>query len=543
MFVLATDRPRFTVIAMSRRASGALGTDPFEARGRALAEALWITAPDEAGLDRVALTASLERVIRTAKPEVMPLRRCHITPPAARRAAEAPRWWSIILFPMLGADGRVTHIVQRLEDVTGTAQMQLVQDLWPPSEPEPHQCVQRESGPSMGPADSGVITLPRGLRAVDRDSPSLLLIGMREHESEYLRSGLQELGHRVIWAGSEHEALEICARQHPECVLLDLNSPDHGILRMCRTIREQPGCAEAVILCLAERRDAALVDRALLAGADDLLEKPITPRELKGHVQAALLLQAGISEPVITHCRKLRRQRMRLCSLQQQRERIAAYVVHDLKEPLGTIDLRAALLLLDANLPEQARTLVERIRTQVRAALLQVLNLLDIRMLDEGQLEARRERVDLFALVRELLTDFDVRAQARALTLHSDIAVAHVFVDPDLLRRVLANLLDNAIRHAPNNSIVVITARRIDGRGVELRVLDTGASIPADMTERVFDAYVQIEGAAEVLRRRTGRGLGLAFCKLAVQAHRGDISVSTIDQRTVFRITLPESAC
>jgi signal transduction histidine kinase len=104
-----------------------------------------------------------------------------------------------------------------------------------------------------------------------------------------------------------------------------------------------------------------------------------------------------MTEGMRAHCQSLRLQRMRLCSLQQQRERIASHMVHDLKEPLSAIDLRSSLLLLDTNLPDQARVLIERVRTQARSALLQVLNLLDIRMLDEGHLEARYAPVDLYA--------------------------------------------------------------------------------------------------------------------------------------------------
>jgi signal transduction histidine kinase len=426
---------------------------------------------------------------------------------------------------MLGADGKVSHIVQRLEDVTGTAQMQLVQDLSMAAVPAPAL------------AASGCV--PRSSRALEDSAPSLLFVGMRDPERSRLRAGFEDAGYRVAWASNDDEALALCGQARPDCIVMELSTPDLADLRLCRGLREQPGCAHAAILCLAARRDTAVLDRALLAGADEVLEKPVTALELRRHVQALLLQQPGMTEAVRAHCQSLRQQRLRLWTLQQQRERIASYIVHDLKEPLSTIDLRAALLLLDTSLTEQARTFIERIRTQVRSALLQVLNLLDIRMLDEGLMEARCEPVDLLRMVRELLTDFDPRAQARALTLRSDIEVPQVFADPDLLRRTLANLLDNAIRHAPNSSEVAITAHRIAGARVELRVIDGGSSIPPAMAERIFDAYVQAEDTP--YRSRTGRGLGLAFCKLAVQAHHGEIAVSTIRDRTVFDIKLPEN--
>jgi signal transduction histidine kinase len=555
MLVLEVDSPRYTIIAMSTKSSRFLGTRVQDVRGHALAEALWLTTSDDGGFDTAALAASLERVIHTGKPDAMPLRRCHITPPSQRRGSESPRWWNVINFPMPGASGRVSHIVQRIEDVTGTAQMQLAQARWLPARANvssfnlaprvqasnaASRGNQRDREPETTSSVPALATLPRALRGPEPVMPSLLL-ATAELDHERLRVRFDELGYRVLWARSEKETLTICAQQRPDCILLDLSLADIGGLRTCRAIRQLPGCADAAILCLSARRDAAALDGALLAGADEILEQPVHSQELLSQVEAALLQQPGMTEPLRSHCQNLRRQRMRLCRLQLHRERVASYIVHDLKEPLSTIDLRAALLLLDTSLPDPTRSSIERIRTQVRSALSQVLNLLDIRMLDEGRLEARYQPVDLSQMVRELLMDFDAKAQARALTLRSQIEVARVIADPDLLRRVLANLLDNAMRHAPKHTEVAVTAHRIAGGRVELRVLDAGATIPPEMTERIFEAFVQVDESGASYRSRTGCGLGLAFCKLAVEAHHGEIAVSNIDSRTVFSIKLPES--
>jgi len=554
LLVLAADCPRFTVIALSTKSSRILGSRSPDPRGQSLAEALWLTTIDEDGIDTAALATSFGRVIRTGKPDALPLRKCYITHSSARSVSEPARWWSILCFPMLGADRLVTHIVLRLEDVSRTAQMQLAHDAWlsavpvPDAPPVPgsaviapaRECPARAASPtepSLPPATS----IPRALRASDRSYTGLLLIATADSDRERFRGCFDEHGYRVLWAHSEKEALQLCVQERPDCILLDLSSPDIGGLRTCRALRELPGCADTAIVCLSARRDTAVLDSALLAGADDVLEEPVKPPELLSHVQAALLQQPGMTEAVRSHCQTLRHQRMRLCRLQLQRERIASYIVHDLKEPLSTIDLRAALLLLDTALSEHTRSSVERIRAQVRSALLQVLSLLDIRMLDEGRLETRNEAIDLSRMVRDLLADFDAKAQVRAVTLRSDIEVPQITADPELLRRVLANLLENAIRHAPNNSVVAVTAHRIAGARVELRVVDAGASIPADMMERIFDPFVQLEGSGASSRNRTGRGLGLAFCKLAVEAHHGEIAATTINNRTVFSVKLPDT--
>jgi signal transduction histidine kinase len=111
-----------------------------------------------------------------------------------------------------------------------------------------------------------------------------------------------------------------------------------------------------------------------------------------------------------------------------------------------------------------------------------------------------------------------------------------VQADGDLLRRVLENLVDNAIRHAPEATQVEVAADRADG-GVAISVSDDGPGIPAELRERVFDRFVQV--GSERLISRAGRGLGLAFCKLAVEAHGGSICVLERSPGTSFRILLP----
>jgi two-component system sensor histidine kinase/response regulator len=109
--------------------------------------------------------------------------------------------------------------------------------------------------------------------------------------------------------------------------------------------------------------------------------------------------------------------------------------------------------------------------------------------------------------------------------------------DPDLLRRVLENLLDNAIRHAPPRSTIVLSATR-DGAATVIRIADQGRGIAPDQRDKVFEAFVQ-GSTEEALTARTSRGLGLAFCRLAVEAHGGSIWVEDANPGAVFCLRLP----
>jgi two-component system sensor histidine kinase/response regulator len=543
--ILAADAPRFTVVALSAALAALLrsGRDQtyspehshvMDAPGRALAEVLWLTDSDALGMDAVALATSLGRVIDTGMPDSMPPRRCAISRSSSSRGCSVVRrWWSMLSFPMFGADGRVCHIVLRLEDVSDAMQMQLARAAWLPSV--------AQSPNAMAAKRSELETIPTvsaSLREVQGRVDGLILVAANQQDHAVMGAAFDDCGYRTRWAHSGREALSMFAQDDPNSVLLDLTLPEIDGLSTCLAMRAQS--SDAAIICLVARRDATMVDSALLAGADEVIEKPVRPRELMAQLQAAALQQRDIDE-LRAHCQRLRQQRQRLSRLQLHRERIASYIVHDLKEPLSSIDLRAALLLLNRAIPQDARDSIDRIREQTRSAILQVLNLLDIHTHDGGRLIARYEAVNLAELVQELLADFDARAHRRAVTLRSDIAVTQVIADPDLLRRVLVNLLDNAIRYAPANSEVGISARRIGVAGIELRVLNTGECIPEEMRERIFDAFTQIEPTSARQRSRAGRGLGLAFCKLAVEAQGGKIWVAAVEDKTVFTITLADT--
>jgi signal transduction histidine kinase len=124
-------------------------------------------------------------------------------------------------------------------------------------------------------------------------------------------------------------------------------------------------------------------------------------------------------------------------------------------------------------------------------------------------------------------------------------------VDEDLVIRVLVNLLDNAINFSPQGSTVLVTADRVSaippfGKSSEITsqhyisvsVTDTGPGIPEEYREKIFEKFSQVEGQER--RRGRGSGLGLAFCKLAVEAHGGHIWVeSQMERGSTFTFTLP----
>ena len=127
------------------------------------------------------------------------------------------------------------------------------------------------------------------------------------------------------------------------------------------------------------------------------------------------------------------------------------------------------------------------------------------------------------------------------MRLESSVDACEIRADADLLRRTLINLIENAMRHAPADSIVMVTATAL-ADATEFRVIDAGPGVPSDLKEKIFDPFVQldqVEGGGERHVTRGGRGLGLAFCKLAVEAHGGRIWVEDAAAGAIFCVRVP----
>lgn len=340
----------------------------------------------------------------------------------------------------------------------------------------------------------------------------------------------------VVEAASGDEALTQFVGQAFDVVLMDVRMPGLDGFATLARLRSLPGGDDVPVLFLTALRDIDTFDRAREAGAVDFLTKPVRPTELLARVETALRLRR-LGAEVREQLAEIRRQRDDLLRTQLQKERLTAFIVHDLKNPLASMRLYASILERTPDLPEAAREATGTIRDQCDRLNHLVMNLLDVSKADEGRLVARRQDVALSPLVREVATELGVQAEARRVRIEVDVpADLRAQLDLDLFRRVLANLVDNALRHTPRSGSVWMSAGAIEN-GWQVRVEDTGPGIPEALRDRIFDPFVQIDGGSSATRG--GRGLGLAFCRAAVIAHGGTIHVDGTRSGASFVIRIP----
>jgi len=348
------------------------------------------------------------------------------------------------------------------------------------------------------------------------------------------KATLEDENYRVVLANDGAQAVAAYTRELPECVLLDIRMPGTDGIAACEQIRKLPGGEDVAIIFLTAQRDVETFDRALAAGGDDFMTKPFRPGELIVRVQTALRLRRIANERSELTA-QIKQQRDQLQRLQLQKEQFAAFLVHDLKNPVNSIDLHAQLVLRDTNATDRTKRAAASIQQDARSLLRMITNLLDIAKADEGRLAPTRQPVDANALLRAVIDELEPRAASSGVSLALDVAAPLVNVDPDLMHRVIANLVENAIRHAPEQSEVRVSVARTEN-GFEFRVADAGPGVPPALRDKIFDRFETAHAT------RSNRGLGLAFCKLAVEAHGGQIWLEDRTPGAVFVMRMFDDA-
>lgn len=224
--------------------------------------------------------------------------------------------------------------------------------------------------------------------------------------------------------------------------------------------------------------------------------------------------------------------------VERSRREFVANVSHELRTPLTTV--KAAVdTLQDGALEDRAVAIgfLQRINSEVDRMANLVADLLELSRLESGHVVPHRTPLDLALLIQEAVERFAMPAAQNEVTLRhllSD-AAPQVSADADMVRQVLSNLLDNAIKYTAPSGSVEISARTANGNAV-VTVADTGQGIPREHVPHVFERFYKVERA----RREGGTGLGLAIVKHIVQAHGGDVFVESQEGAgSTFVFTLP----
>jgi len=220
------------------------------------------------------------------------------------------------------------------------------------------------------------------------------------------------------------------------------------------------------------------------------------------------------------------------------RDDMIAMIYHDIRSPLGNIV--SSLELMNGMIPadETLQTMLNIARNSTGRIQRLVNSLLDINRLESGQQIVDQHAIDPLVLIRESLRDVEPSASGRLQKMENKAlgVLPLIWVDVDMIHRMFINLLENAIKYTPVGGQIEIGAQTTAGTAVKFWVRDNGPGISAADRDRVFDKFTRLRGK----NNPSGLGVGLAFCKLAVLGHGGQIWVeSELGKGTTFWLTLP----
>ncbi|HEY9731235.1 MAG TPA: ATP-binding protein [Drouetiella sp.] len=225
--------------------------------------------------------------------------------------------------------------------------------------------------------------------------------------------------------------------------------------------------------------------------------------------------------------------------LERMKQEVVAMVSHDLRSPLTSIqamfDLLEAGVLGELN--DKGEDKIRRSSASLNRLISMINDLLDMEKLESGMFELEVSETPFLTLAAHAREGIQSSAEQKRIKVEISDSDAIVYCDGDRIVRVLINFLSNAIKFSPENTTVKIELSQPDGY-TQIAVTDQGKGIPTDKLETVFERFKQVERADETTKG--GSGLGLAICKAIVDAHHGDIGVSSeIGQGSTFWIRLP----
>lgn len=341
----------------------------------------------------------------------------------------------------------------------------------------------------------------------------------------------------LVEASSAQETFEILKTRRPDLILMDINMPDMDGYEVCERLKADPRTADVPVIFISALGETEHILKGFEVGAVDYILKPFKMAEVIARVETHLL--------ILFQRRQLEaariRDQQRFEFIDNMRAQFIASATHDLKNPLAVIRGYATLLELDKSiqLNESATGYVDMIRIGVTRMMTLITDMLDLLQF-ETNLRLERDHVSLLRLLEVVAGDFQHLANEKqiALSLEAPFGDVELYVDGARVRRVLDNLVSNAIKYTRNGGSVILRGGPV-GEEAIIEVQDNGLGISMEARENLFKAFYRVKDPAH-LEIADGTGLGLSVVKVLVEQHGGTVELdSEVGQGSTFRVRLP----
>ncbi|MFH1379424.1 MAG: hybrid sensor histidine kinase/response regulator [bacterium] len=338
----------------------------------------------------------------------------------------------------------------------------------------------------------------------------------------------------VITASNGREAVDSAVQQHPDLVILDVMMPEMDGFTACKEIKAKTAPVFIPIIMLTALNHVTEKVKGLKSGADDFLSKPFEHQELIARVDAFLRIKA-LHDKLDSSYQELKK-------LEALKDNLTELIVHDLKTPVSAIMASLGLMKDKAdNIDlDKLKNHLPKIKKNCLIQLDLISDILEINRLENNKIQLEKRKINLHQMLEDCFVQVETFAKQK------DIKLTHVIADdiPSFsgdayyIHRVMVNLVNNSLKYTERGGKVDIKISYNEkNKEFIFCIQDSGLGITPENIAKIFDRFYQVDSHAHNSRR--GVGLGLAFCRIAVEAHGGKIwaeSEEGIGSRFYFSI-------
>jgi signal transduction histidine kinase len=356
-----------------------------------------------------------------------------------------------------------------------------------------------------------------------RDANSILIVDDAADMRELL-SGILVGDYRVSMASDGPGALRAAFSKRPDLVLLDVVMPGMDGYTVCEKIKEREDLRDVPVIFISSLDETLDKVRAFNSGAADYVTKPIHAAEVRARVATHLKMR-HLQTELKQRNELLRKNYDDLKQLEKLKDDLTHMIIHDMRTPLSAISMGLFLAMEKcAAIDPKVQEYLRMAQSSSQELNSMVAGLLDVVRLEAGEMPLQLGRQDLKPLAEKAAEALRSQAEQNGILIRVAGDHAITTMDSAMIQRVFENLIGNAVKFTPRGGEIEVLTKAGPGN-VRAEVRDTGRGIPPEYHAKIFEKFGQV--SARMDNQKHSIGLGLTFCKLAVEAHGGRIGVSS----------------
>jgi DNA-binding response OmpR family regulator len=350
----------------------------------------------------------------------------------------------------------------------------------------------------------------------------VLIVEDNQENLDLLTYFLRPQGYTLIHAPDGIQALSMVEEKQPDIILLDIMLPKLDGFQVCERLKTNEKTKFIPIIMITALKELKDKIRSLEAGADDFITKPFENVELLARVKSLLRLKEYHDE-LESKNTELEEKNQSLLRMDMFKEDLVNLIVHDMKNPLFVIQGNLQMMSMTMNnmSAENLKKYTQRIERSSQQLLRMVINLLDISRIEEGTMVLKQDMVEFNKIVSEISQRVKEYPEndKKEFIVDLDESITEMVFDKSVVERVVENMINFASNNAGDEGKVNLTTKKLNGNKLLFKVHDTGTQIPKKFHDKIFEKLSQAEIKSDGYR--VDRALGLTYCKMAVEAHKG----------------------